>query len=170
MDNQPELNASMRSILVDWLVEVHMKFRLEPCTLYLSINVIDRYLRLVEVRRASLQLVGVTALLLACKMEGKQIQARAQVTRPTMLTILPAHIQKFIHPRFRIASTFAIELIPVTTSLKWREKYFEHCNTKCRYRLDIHSWYVSYTLRKRQHCRRSQPATTWSECSRSTAT
>jgi Cyclin, N-terminal domain len=90
MDRQPELNASMRSILVDWLVEVHMKFRLEPCTLYLCVNVIDRFLRLVQVRRARLQLVGVTALLLACKLEGKQIQARIQVASPMIVTYLPS--------------------------------------------------------------------------------
>jgi cyclin B len=69
MDGQPELNAMMRSILIDWIVEVHMKFRLLPETLYLSVNIIDRYLCLAEVPRKKLQLVGVTSLLLACKYE-----------------------------------------------------------------------------------------------------
>ncbi len=66
---QPELNGIMRSILVDWLVEVHMKFRLLPETLYLCVNIIDRYLEKVAVNRNRLQLVGVTALLIACKYE-----------------------------------------------------------------------------------------------------
>ena len=66
---QPSLNGMMRSILVDWLVEVHMKFRLMPETLYLCVNVIDRYLSIVAVERQKLQLVGVTALLVACKYE-----------------------------------------------------------------------------------------------------
>jgi cyclin B len=69
MDAQPELNSMMRSILVDWIIEVHMKFRLLPETLYLCINIIDRYLSHVEVPRKRLQLVGVTALLVACKYE-----------------------------------------------------------------------------------------------------
>jgi len=34
----------MRSILIDWLVEVHLKFKLLPETLYLTVNIIDRYL------------------------------------------------------------------------------------------------------------------------------
>ncbi len=34
----------MRSILVDWLVDVHLKFKLQPETLYLTTNLIDRYL------------------------------------------------------------------------------------------------------------------------------
>ena len=67
MDKQPSLNGMMRAILVDWLVEVHMKFRLMPETLYLSVNIIDRYLSKVQVERKKLQLVGVTALLVACK-------------------------------------------------------------------------------------------------------
>lgn len=69
MENQEFLNGMMRAILVDWLVEVHMKFRLMPETLYLSINIIDRYLSQVQVERQKLQLVGVTALLIACKYE-----------------------------------------------------------------------------------------------------
>ena len=44
-------------------VEVHMKFKMVPETLYATINYIDRYLTLREVRRSRLQLVGVSALL-----------------------------------------------------------------------------------------------------------
>jgi cyclin B len=69
MNSQNDINAKMRAILVDWLVEVHMKFRLVPETLYLCVNIIDRYCKLVQVKRSSLQLVGVTALLIACKYE-----------------------------------------------------------------------------------------------------
>lgn len=69
MTKQSDINSKMRAILVDWLVEVHMKFRLVPETLYLCINIIDRYCSIVKVKRAKLQLVGVTALLIACKYE-----------------------------------------------------------------------------------------------------
>lgn len=69
MEDQDEINSMMRAILIDWLVEVHMKFKLVPETLYLCINIIDRYCSQVEVERRKLQLVGVTALLLACKYE-----------------------------------------------------------------------------------------------------
>ena len=34
----------MRAILIDWLVEVHLKFKLVPESLYLTVNLIDRYL------------------------------------------------------------------------------------------------------------------------------
>lgn len=44
MENQTHINERMRAILVDWLVEVHLKFKLVPETLYLTVNLIDRYL------------------------------------------------------------------------------------------------------------------------------
>lgn len=69
MTRQPFINDKMRCILVDWLVEVHLKFKMVPETLYLTVNVIDRYLEKQEVRRSKLQLVGVAALLLAAKYE-----------------------------------------------------------------------------------------------------
>lgn len=69
MEDQQYINERMRSILVDWLVEVHLKFKLVPETLYLTVNIIDRYLTKTEVSRPKLQLVGVTALLIASKYE-----------------------------------------------------------------------------------------------------
>lgn len=69
MKKQTDINEKMRAILVDWLVEVHLKFKLYPETLYLTINLIDRYLEKEEVLRQDLQLVGVTAMLIASKYE-----------------------------------------------------------------------------------------------------
>ena len=69
MTRQPHINEKMRAILVDWLVEVHLKFKLVPETLYLTVNLIDRFLELETVERSRLQLVGVTGLLLAAKYE-----------------------------------------------------------------------------------------------------
>ena len=69
MTRQSHINERMRAILVDWLVEVHLKFKLVPETLYLTINLIDRYLDMTEVSRPKLQLVGVTCLLIASKYE-----------------------------------------------------------------------------------------------------
>ena len=69
MDNQPELNTTMRMIVVDWLVEVHAKFRLDPATLHLCVHILDRFLSVQEVSRRRVQLVAVTSLLLASKYE-----------------------------------------------------------------------------------------------------
>ncbi|XP_058108152.1 G2/mitotic-specific cyclin-2-like isoform X5 [Magnolia sinica] len=69
MSNQTDINHKMRAILVDWLIEVHYKFELMHETLFLAINIIDRYLSRQGVMRKYLQLVGVTGMLLACKYE-----------------------------------------------------------------------------------------------------
>ncbi|CAM9384150.1 unnamed protein product [Discosporangium mesarthrocarpum] len=69
MHTQADINCKMRAILIDWIVEVHLKFKLADPTLYLTCHIIDRFLMLEEVHRSKLQLVGVTALLVACKYE-----------------------------------------------------------------------------------------------------
>lgn len=66
---QTDVNEKMRAILVDWLVDVHLKFKLLPETLFLTVNIIDRYLEQVPVSRQKLQLVGVSAMLIASKYE-----------------------------------------------------------------------------------------------------
>lgn len=69
MSQQHDITDRMRGILIDWLVEVHYKFELMEETLYLTVNLIDRFLERQTVSRKKLQLVGVTAMLLACKYE-----------------------------------------------------------------------------------------------------
>merc|ERR1719311_1206131 len=69
MDLQPDLNAKMRAILVDWLVEVAMKYKLKSETLFAAVNIVDRYLEKRQVPRKKLQLVGVTGMLIAAKFE-----------------------------------------------------------------------------------------------------
>jgi G2/mitotic-specific cyclin-B, other len=46
MKSQQDINESMRAILVDWMVDVHLKFKLLSETLFLTVNIIDRYLSL----------------------------------------------------------------------------------------------------------------------------
>ncbi|CAM0904882.1 unnamed protein product [Alopecurus aequalis] len=69
MGSQPEINPKMRAILVDWLVEVAYKFDLMPESFFLTVYIIDRFLSLQAVPRRELQLVGVAAMLIACKYE-----------------------------------------------------------------------------------------------------
>lgn len=68
-NKQNDINSKMREILIDWLVEVHLKFKLKPETLFLTVNLIDRFLEIKTVKRQKLQLVGCTAMLIASKYE-----------------------------------------------------------------------------------------------------
>lgn len=69
MRSQPEINEKMRLILVEWLIDVHVRFELNPETFYLAINILDRFLSLKPVPRKELQLVGLSALHMSSKYE-----------------------------------------------------------------------------------------------------
>ncbi|CAL8378583.1 unnamed protein product [Boreogadus saida] len=64
-----EINERMRALLVDWLIQVHSRFQLLQETLYLTVSILDRFLQVQPVSRKKLQLVGVTAMLVASKYE-----------------------------------------------------------------------------------------------------
>lgn len=69
MSKRSKLNGNMRAILVDWLVEVQENFELYHETLYLAVKIVDHYLEKNDIERDQLQLLGATAVFLACKIE-----------------------------------------------------------------------------------------------------
>jgi len=65
-----KVNPKMRSILIDWMVEVHGRFKLLQETLFLTVAIMDRFLQMeVTIVRHELQLVGLTAMFVASKFE-----------------------------------------------------------------------------------------------------
>lgn len=69
MERQKDVNENMRRILVDWLLRVHYNFKLSAETFFLAVSITDRYLSKVQAHKLNLQLIGVTALLIASKYE-----------------------------------------------------------------------------------------------------
>ena len=69
MDGQPEIHWGMRETLVNWLLQVHLRYHMLPETLWIAINIVDRFLSKRVVSIAKLQLVGVTAMFIASKYE-----------------------------------------------------------------------------------------------------
>lgn len=70
LDKHPTLQPRMRSILLDWLIEVCEVYRLHRETFYLAIDYIDRFLTATsDVPKTQLQLVGITSLFIASKIE-----------------------------------------------------------------------------------------------------
>jgi hypothetical protein len=82
MKNQKNgVTEKMRAFLVDWLTELHYKFKMWAETLYVTIGIVDRYLALVtDIDKKQLQCLGITALLIAGKYE--------EIYPPDLKTIL----------------------------------------------------------------------------------
>lgn len=80
---QPHLNSWMRTLLVDWMVEVQETFELNHETLYLAVKVVDIYLSKVIVQKEKLQLVGAAALFMSCKYD---------VSEFSQFTLIKIHI------------------------------------------------------------------------------
>ena len=68
---QTEILPKMRSVLIDWLIGVHLQFHLLQETLYTTVAILDRYLQhdVKKISRSKLQLVGVASMLIAAKYE-----------------------------------------------------------------------------------------------------
>lgn len=62
---QKDVNANMRGVLVDWLVEVADELKLLPDTLYLSVAYVDKYLSINVITKKKLQLLGVASMFIA---------------------------------------------------------------------------------------------------------
>eukprot|EP01091_Cochliopodium_minus_P008644 TRINITY_DN1992_c0_g1_i1.p1 TRINITY_DN1992_c0_g1~~TRINITY_DN1992_c0_g1_i1.p1 ORF type:complete len:237 (-),score=77.26 TRINITY_DN1992_c0_g1_i1:83-793(-) len=67
MDFQNDINKSMFAILLDWLVEVAVEYNVNDHTIFLTKNYIERFLSNKRVARSELQLVGISAMMIASK-------------------------------------------------------------------------------------------------------
>ena len=136
---QTDINEKMRAILIDWIVDVHLKFKLLPETLFLAINLIDRYLERVPVIRQKLQLVGVASLLIASKYE--EIYA-PEVKDFVIITDNAYKREEIIEMEGKILSMLMFN-ITVPSSLRFLERYSrisvhdERSFLFCRYILEI---------------------------------
>ncbi|ORZ37926.1 cyclin-like protein [Catenaria anguillulae PL171] len=66
---QGDMSWGMRSVLVDWLFEVHKKFEFLPETMFLAVSLLDRFMSLRQCDIGKFQLVGLTCLFIAAKIE-----------------------------------------------------------------------------------------------------
>lgn len=75
------VTEKMRAYLVDWLAELHYKFKMWAETLYVAISIVDRFLaEVTDITKQNLQCLGITALLIAGKYE--------EIYPPDLKTIL----------------------------------------------------------------------------------
>ncbi|KAI9885790.1 MAG: hypothetical protein M1823_002419 [Watsoniomyces obsoletus] len=103
MDTQTELQWSMRALLIDWLIQVHLRFGMLPETLFLSVNYIDRFLSVKVVSMGKLQLVGATALLIAAKYE--------EINSPTLAEMIYMVDGGYTHDEIIKAERFMLSML-----------------------------------------------------------
>lgn len=81
---------TMRTTLIDWLLQVHLRYHMLPETLWIAVNLVDRFLSVRVVSLVKLQLVGVTAMFIAAKYE-EILAPRLVSTRLSLVDPLLTH-------------------------------------------------------------------------------
>lgn len=151
MQKQNDINYKMRAILIDWLVEIHFKFKLHASTLWLCVNILDRYLENEVILRSKLQLIGVTALFIACKFE--------EVFPPLVkdciyITDCAYDQQELLKMETKILTTLNYEIL-VPTGYHFLSRYLQVIKASERTRL-LASYYAERNLQESE-CVKSKP-------------
>ena len=121
---QTDINEKMRIILINWLIEVHFKFHLLNETLFISINIIDRYLSQKNINRKYLQLLGITSLFIASKYEEIYAPSAKDLI---FMTDNAYKIEEMIKMENEILRVLKFELT-FPTSLRFLELYGDFLN------------------------------------------
>jgi len=66
---QTEIRDTSRAFLIEWIIDVHRKFRLKPECLYVTTHIIDQFLSRKKIHKNQLHLLGVATLLISSKYE-----------------------------------------------------------------------------------------------------
>lgn len=89
-----EVTPHMRTILMDWLIQVQVHQELSQHTLHLCVNLIDRFLCKQTVMLDTLQLLGITCLLIAAKYHERFPPEIADLCHLTDGTYTPPQVLK----------------------------------------------------------------------------
>lgn len=101
IDNQPEITWSMRPYIIDFLVELHLFFKLSQETLHLACYIADKYCTKRIVYKRHYQLLVCTALWIAAKFHSKKTRIPTlrelcllchQIYDPKMILQMEKHI------------------------------------------------------------------------------
>ncbi|XP_068103974.1 cyclin-P [Hyperolius riggenbachi] len=79
VDIPKSVTSEMRTMLVDWLIQVHEYLELQEETLYLAVYLMNSYMKVHKIRTTLLQLLAASCLFTACKMEEILIPEPAEL-------------------------------------------------------------------------------------------
>ena len=84
---ETDIKDTSRAFLVEWIIDVQRKFRLLPETLFVAVQICDRYLSPVNCKKSELHLIGITSILISTKYE--------EIYPPEMHELLSVSENKF---------------------------------------------------------------------------
>ena len=134
IQKHPKLRPRMRSVLLDWLIEVSEVYRLHRETFYLAVDFVDRYLsKQTNIAKTRLQLVGVTSLFVAAKIEEIYPPKLAEFA---YVTDGACTGEEILAQEVNLLTTLNWKLSPVTP-ISWVTTYLQiaHKNAKANRRL-----------------------------------
>ncbi|KAF4317568.1 hypothetical protein BBO99_00006799 [Phytophthora kernoviae] len=107
---QMDINEKMRTILVDWLVEVGEEYELDSQTFHKAVNLVDRCLKIIKINRKQFQLLGCACMMIAAKFEevyGPNVEEFVYISDQTYtaeeMLDMEAKVLKALE--YRVAST-----------------------------------------------------------------
>ncbi|XP_059206440.1 G1/S-specific cyclin-E2-like isoform X2 [Centropristis striata] len=122
MLKHPAIQPRMRSILLDWLIEVSEAYTLHRQTFYLAQDYFDRFmLTQNNVEKNMLQLIGITCLFIASKMEETcppKLSEMAYITAGTY------YEEEILQMELIILKALRWNLCP-ETAVSWLKLYFQ---------------------------------------------
>ncbi|XP_071478562.1 G1/S-specific cyclin-E-like [Diadema antillarum] len=125
LKGHPSLGERMRSILLDWLIEVCEVYRLHRETFYLAVDFVDRYLAANKnIPKTKLQLIGITALFIAAKLEEiypPKLHEFAYVTDGACSD------DEILNQELVILKALKWDLSPITVNT-WLNAFMQICN------------------------------------------
>lgn len=83
--NSPALTPNMYAILLEWLCELCESYYLHDSVLHLSKHILDQYLLQCSASRSTVQLVGMSALLIANKLVMGEQGERRLSAKPNVM-------------------------------------------------------------------------------------
>jgi G2/mitotic-specific cyclin-B, other len=119
----------MRAYLIDWLSELHLKFKLWPETLYVCVGLIDKFImRAPDIKKKDLQCLGITALHIAGKYEEIYPPELKQILRVTDNAVSKEQVLQL---EFQILQTLDFN-VTFPSILRFMERYSRIAQTSER--------------------------------------
>ncbi|XP_037782153.1 G2/mitotic-specific cyclin S13-7-like [Penaeus monodon] len=94
MADQPQVTEYMRCTLVHWLIKVNHQLQFGPETVFLAVNLADRFLVVTPLAQDCLQLLAVAALFVAAKMEECVVPGITELVSMCAGTYRPHHFRR----------------------------------------------------------------------------